>query len=368
MTTSQNVLRGSALILLLSLSFSLFAQKPAERWNEEKAWKWYNDNPWICGFNYIPANSINYTAMWDKTNFSPEVIDRELSLAEGTGFNAVRVVLQFIVWEEDPKYFKDVFATFLSICSKHKMKVIPALFDDCVFGTNIDPSLGKQPEPFEGWYAWAWSPSPGHSIVSDTSTYFRLEKYVKDVIGSFKKESAVLMWDLYNEPADKSLMLVQRVFKWARQVNPSQPLTICIFGIPDLQNAISDNSDIITFHNYSPAGDVEKNIELLKKFKRPIICTEWLNRPLGSTVESVLPLFFRENIGCLHWGLVNGKTQTHLPWGHRPGDGPYNQIWQHDLYTTDLKMYSPYEFELFKSYILKGKARQVPSEKQYFPK
>ena len=134
MTKKQNVLRHSSLILLLLLSLTLYGQKPAERWNSEKAWKWYNDNPWICGFNYIPSSAINYTAMWDKTSFSPETIERELALAEETGFNTVRVVLQFIVWEDDPQYFKDVFATFLSICARHKMKAMPAFFDDCVGG------------------------------------------------------------------------------------------------------------------------------------------------------------------------------------------------------------------------------------------
>jgi len=110
----------SVLILSLLLVNSLHAQKSGEEWSTDKAWKWYNENPWICGFNYIPANAINYTAMWDKTSFSPEVIDRELALAETTGFNAVRVVLQFIVWENDPKYFDDTFGRFLAICYLHK--------------------------------------------------------------------------------------------------------------------------------------------------------------------------------------------------------------------------------------------------------
>jgi len=341
----------------LIISVALFAalnvagQASSSRWEPEKAWKWYNSRPWICGFNYIPANAINYTAMWDKTGFSPETIDRELALAEATGFNTVRVVLQYIVWEDDPQYFKSTFARFLSICTEHKMKVIPALFDDCVFGTNVDPSIGKQPEPFDGWYAWAWSPSPGHTMVSDSTSYFRLGKYVKDVIGSFSRDTAVLAWDLYNEPMGTTLPLVRKIFGWAREINPSQPLTICMLGNSTLQDFISSNSDIITFHNYSPADEVQQNIQELKKFRRPIICTEWLNRPLGSSVESLLPLFFKENIGCLHWGLVNGKTQTNLPWDHRPGDGTYKGIWQHDLYTNDLKMYSPYEFVVFKKYI-----------------
>jgi len=363
MKINQKVLRHCSLLLFLFVVYSLQAQKPGEQWSTDKAWKWNNENPWICGFNYIPANAINYTAMWDKTSFSPEVIDRELALAETTGFNAVRVVLQFIVWENDPKYFDDVFGKFLSICTKHKMKVIPAFFDDCVFGTNVDPSLGKQPEPFEGWYAWAWSPSPGHTMVNDSSTYFRLEKYVKDVIGTFKNDPAILVWDLYNEPRNTTRPLVSKVFKWAREINPSQPLTVCIFGNKELQNTISSNSDVITFHNYSQKEAVEKTIQDLKQYNRPLICTEWLNRPRGSTVESVLPVFAAEKVGCLHWGLVNGKTQTDLPWGHRPGDGPYRRIWQHDLYTTDLQMYSPYELQLFKSYISNSKAKQTSNSK-----
>ncbi len=363
MKCTTKVFWQNIIILILFGVGSGQAQNSDNQWSQDKAWKWYKDNPWICGFNYIPANAINYTAMWDKTSFSPEIIDKELALAETTGFNTLRVVLQFIVWEDDPKYFSEVFGKFLSICTKHKIKVIPALFDDCVFGENVDPSLGKQPEPLEGWYAWAWSPSPGHSMVSDTSTYFRLEKYVKNIIGSFKNDPAILAWDLYNEPTNsglgkKSLPLVQKVFQWARAINPSQPITLAYWnGNLALDKIIFENSDIITFHSYSEKEGVERLIQTLKQYNRPLICSEWLNRPKGSTVESVLPIFFRENIGCLHWGLVNGKTQTHLPWGHRPVDLPYKRIWQHDLYTTDYRIYNPYEIELFKSNILKSKTR-----------
>jgi hypothetical protein len=341
--------------LLLIIAFvvivSVAGQSNHGRWEEGKAWKWYNSRPWICGFNYIPSNAINYTAMWDKTSFSPETIERELSLAETTGFNAVRVVLQYIVWQDDPAYFRDTFTKFLLICRNHGIKVIPALFDDCIFGTNSDPSPGKQPEPFDGWYAWAWSPSPGLSIVSDSTKWKGLENYVNDVIGSNKNNPDILIWDLYNEPADNSLSLVRKVFGWARAANPSQPLTVCVFGSREIQDMVAGNSDVITFHNYLAPEEMEKNINELKKFNRPVICTEWLNRPMGSSVESIIPMLFEKKIGCLHWGLVNGKTQTNLPWGHRPGDGPYRSIWQHDLYTNDLKMYSPYEFVIFRKYI-----------------
>ncbi len=350
------------IVLVTASSFSLQAQK-GKQWTSEKAWEWYNSNEWICGFNYIPSNAINYTAMWDKTSFSPDLIDRELALAASTGFNAVRVVLQFIVWEDNPAYFKDTFTRFLSICSKYKIKVMPAFFDDCVFGTNKDPNLGLQPEPFEGWYAWAWSPSPGHTIGSDTTNLPRLEKYIKDIMKTYKDNPAILLWDMYNEPTNsgmgsKSLPLVRSVFKWAREINPSQPVSIGTWNAnKELNDIIFANSDVITFHSYNPEPNVRKLIQDLRQHNRPLICTEWLNRPRGSTVEGVLPLFASEKVGCLHWGLVNGKTQTDLPWGHRPGDGPYTRIWQHDLYTAEFQMYSPYELQLFKSFIEQSKKK-----------
>jgi len=148
MQFNQKVSHLSSLVFSMLLVFSAVAMERGKKWSTDQAWKWYNETPWICGFNYIPSNAINYTAMWDKTSYSPEVI------------------------------------------------------------------------------------------------------------------------------------------------------------------------------------------------------------------ESVLPVFASENVGCLHWGLVNGKTQTNLPWGHRPGNGSYTRIWQHDLYTTDYKMYSPYELELFKTTISKSKSPQ----------
>jgi len=360
MNKLYSLIRRFVLLLTLASPFMAQAQQTGKQWSTEKAWKWYNSHSWICGFNYIPANAINYTAMWDKTSFSPDVIDKELALAETTGFNALRVVLQFAVWEDDPAWFRETFAKFLAICTKHKIAVMPALFDDCAFGTNIDPSIGRQPEPLEGWYAWAWSPSPGHTMVLDTTTYPRIGKYVKDLIGTFRNDPAILAWDLYNEPStsalpDKSYLLIHKVFAWAREINPSQPLTIAWWdGDPVLDKIIFDHSDIITFHCYAEKEEVEKLTAKLKLENRPLICSEWLNRPLGSTVESVLPFFLKENIGCLHWGLVNGKTQTDLPWGHRPEHLPYKGIWQHDLYSNDYKAYSPYELKLFKTSITKA--------------
>ena len=39
-----------------------------------------------------------------------------------------------------------------------------------------------------------------------------------------------------------------------------------------------------------------------------------MRRASGSRFETHLPFFKEHGIGCYSWGLVNGKTQTHLPW------------------------------------------------------
>lgn len=330
-------------------------------WSAEKAWDWYNRQPWPCGFNYVPANAVSYTEMWMDYCFDPALIDRELALAQGIGFNCARVVLPFVVWENEPEGFKRRLEKFLEICRLRSIRVMPALFDDCAFGPITDPVFGRQPDMVPGLYASGWTPSPGHGMVRDPSTWPRLEKYVKDVIGAFRDDSRLWVWDLYNEPTngvsmggtsaplgDVSLPLAENVFAWAREANPVQPLTVGEWnGNAKLNNLTRQSSDIITFHDYSAPEGLEKHVREIKRLGRPALCTEWLNRGAGSTVAGCLPIFRREGIGAMHWGFVNGRTQTHLNWGHLPGQ-PDPPAWQHDLLRLDYSPYDPVEIDLFK--------------------
>lgn len=342
--------------LIFSFNVISNAQDSTLRWSEQKANDWYKKQPWLCGFNYIPAYAINYTAMWDKTSFDAGTIDKELALAEQSGMNVLRAVLQYAVYADDSAYFLKTLNVFAGICDKHHIKFVPALFDDCSFGITEDPKIGKQPEPLKGWYAWAWSPSPGHSMVVDSTTHSKLEVYVKSVINHFKNDDRILFWDLYNEPTNGGLgtatfPLLKKVIVWARTVNPSQPLSIAIYyNNPRLNEIILANSDIITFHDYENKDVLLQQIKDLKTHHRPVINTEWMNRPGGSTIANNLSVFYDEHVGCMLWGLVNGKTQTDLHWGHRPGDPP-SSIWQHDLYHGDFTPYDANEIATLKKYI-----------------
>jgi hypothetical protein len=94
-----------------------------------------------------------------------------------------------------------------------------------------------------------------------------------------------------------------------------------------------DNSDVITFHSYDDSATVEKLITALERYGRPIICSEYMARPRGSTFQSILPIFARRHIGAINWGFVSGKTQTIYPWDSWNNEYKAEpKVWFHDIF------------------------------------
>ncbi|RYD85426.1 MAG: 1,4-beta-xylanase, partial [Sphingobacteriales bacterium] len=329
-------------------------KEPGKIWSVEKANEWYKTHKWLTGANYIPANAINQLEMWQADTFSPDVIDKELGWAEGLGFNTLRVFLYSKAYKQDPEGFLKRVDQFLTITEKHKITPMFVFFDDC---WNKTSEIGKQPAPKMGIHNSGWLQDPGDPASKEAANFADLEVYVKAVLTRFANDKRILLWDLYNEPTNgglgrTSLPLLRKVFGWARAVNPCQPITVgqWIRNSPALNELIATNSDVVTFHCYDELPKLMAYITELGQAQRPLICTEWLNRSRNSVPETILPYFKQQRIGSLHWGLVNGKTQTHLPWGHRPGD-PEPTVWQHDLYRPDRTPYRPAELDLFRTLI-----------------
>ena len=67
-------------------------------------------------------------------------------------------------------------------------------------------------------------------------------------------------------------------------------------------------------------------------------------------------MFQARRVGCYHWGLAFGRTQTYMPWGSEPGD-PVPALWQHDLFHPDGKPFREKELRLFEELIGKRKVR-----------
>lgn len=342
------------------------AKRPAAhatrgQWTREQAWSWMKSNDWPVGCNYVPSYAINQYEFWQPETFDPQLIDKELGMAEELGFNTVRIYLHEGLWYADKKGFKKRIDRFLEIADSHGIRSIVTFFTN---GGNHDRTftLGPQPGAVPGVHSSNWIPSPGKAVIDDPTKWPALKQYVQDILRTYGDDRRILYWNLCNEPENfkagcdvKEFMPV--VYEWAWEVRPSQPLSSPVWQRPgihgsstklDLLAFVCTHSDIVTFHCYSQPKEVQTMIAMLKRFGRPMICQEYLARNYGNTFETVLPMLKQNGIGAINWGLVNGKCQFHIPWGHKSGD-PEPEVWFHDIFCADGTPYSQAEIDFLQT-------------------
>lgn len=353
----------------------------AYRWPEEKARQWFEKNGWVVGCNYIPSNAINQLEMWQEETFSPALIDKELGWAAGLGFNTARVFLHHLLWEQDLTGFLNRIDLYLDIAYKHGIRTMLVLFDAV---WDPFPRLGKQPEPRHNVHNSGWVQCPGYDVLNDPSRYDDLHDYVHGIVSHFKNDERVLIWDLFNEPdnmnltsykdddysfhkAELSMQLLKKTINWVRVINPVQPITMapwqehwhCDKRVSALDNYMFTHSDIISFHNYENKDHLEERLISMQRYNRPMLCTEYMARPFGSTFQDILPLFRKYNVGAYNWGLVAGKSQTHCPWDS--WDKKYEnepELWFHDIFRTNGEVYRPEEAAFLREFLKEHVAQQ----------
>jgi hypothetical protein len=203
--------------------------------------------------------------------------------------------------------------------------------------------------------------SPGVKVLLDNAAFARLEPYVAGVVGHLRDDPRVEGWDVWNEPenwnpsaygpldmkqgkAEIVLPLLEQAFGWVRAARPSQPVTSGVWlWNPDFSEKLSpvqqfqlEAADIVSFHAYMPLPGTKAAIESLKRHGRPLMCTEYMARPTGSTFEAILPLLKDEGIAAYNWGAVSGRSQTIYPWDS--WQSPYPEepaLWFHDILRPD---------------------------------
>jgi hypothetical protein len=329
------------------------AQQYSSVWSKSKANKWYEGKAWLRGCDFIPSTAINQLEMWQADTFDSSTINKELGYAQGIGLNCMRVFLHHLAWQEDPSGFKQRMSRYLQIANTHHIVTIFVFFDDC---WNENYKAGTQPLPRPGIHNSGWLRDPGALFYKDQTLVDLLERYVKDILTTFKNDKRILMWDLYNEPGNsayknKSLPLLKKVFIWGRQINPSQPLSAGVWDpdLSDLNIFQLSNSDVITYHNYQDERGHQQCIDTLKKYNRPLICTEYMARLRNSTFFNIMPILKARHIGAINWGLVAGKTNTMYAWDTPMPDGTEPKIWFHDIFRTDGTAFDRKETDFIRS-------------------
>ena len=343
--------------LLALLFFCVLAELPAQTvhpaWTKAVAIHWYAGQGWLRGCDFIPSTAINQLEMWQAESFDTVTISRELGYAQGIGLNCMRVFLHHLAWQQDPAGFKNHMNQYLAIADRKNIKTIFVFFDDC---WNESYHAGAQPAPKPGVHNSGWLRDPGKLLYEDPTLMKVLETYVKDVLSSFKNDSRILLWDLYNEPGNsgygnKSMILLQNVFQWSREISPSQPVSAGVWNkdLSDLNRFQLVSSDIITYHNYEPEKAHLEAIDTLRKYGRPLICTEYMARLRNSNFFNIMPMLKKEHVGAINWGLVSGKTNTKYAWDTPMPDGSEPKLWFHDIFRPNGTPYSQQEVDFIRS-------------------
>ena len=375
--------RATLLILFLLLGSAVSAEP---RWSREKASEWYRKTGWLVGCNYGPRTAVNQLEMWQKETWDPASIDQELGWAESLGFNSVRVFLHDLLWTKDRSGFTRRMDEFMKIADRRKIGVMFVLFDSV---WDPHPYWGRQREPTPHLHNSGWVQSPGAEILRNPQRFEQLKGYVQGVIRRYAKDRRVHAWDLWNEPdningnsyrpwevpakGDKVAVYLKKVFDWAKEVNPDQPLTSGVWigewedpaKMKTWERVQVDESDVITYHSYGKMDEQVKRVASLRKYGRPILCTEYMARPMGSTFEAILPYLKEQNVGAYNWGFVAGKTNTIYPWDswQRRYDAE-PPLWFHDIFRGDGRPYIETEVQLIRRITGKARAARLPSPKK----
>ena len=375
---TKPILIVAFIIVIIVVIEDLILLSKDKRWSKERAWQWHKENGWMIGSNFNPSTSINQLEFWQEDTYDQETIERELGWSAELGMNTHRVYLHNLLWDQDSVGFIKRIENYLDISESKGIKTLLVLLDDC---WHPAPKLGKQPDPMPFVHNSWWVQAPGSAILGDSLRHHELKNYIKGIISHFANDNRVIGWDLYNEPGniaptqkghnefaikgDKdiyTLSLIRKAFKWAREVNPSQPLTSSVWktwekdndwsklnNLSDLTKFIISNSDVISFHTYGDINEMKLRVEQLETYNRPIMCTEYLARGQGSTFQAMLPLLKEKQIAAINWGFVAGKTNTIFPWSSWEDDfTAAPDVWHHDIYMPDKTPYDQEEIDFIK--------------------
>lgn len=351
-------------------------------WTKTQANDWYDARPWYVGANFNPSTAGNQLEMWQADTFDPDTIDRELGYAAGIGMNIMRVYLHDLVFHADPDGLFDRMDQYLAIADKHGIATMFVFLDDC---WNDQGALGPQPEPIPGVHNSVWLRCPLYRGVErayyDPAYLGTIREFVVATLERFSNDERVAIWDLYNEPhndgcthfrgpngeylghdgrpmtSKATVAMINCLFDWVAEVDPSQPATVGVFNGDWAKDAVAQvslaRSDVPTFHCYGKPENMRFAIDSVRELApgRPTICTEYMSRGTGSTFENILPILHEQNVGAINWGLVAGRSNTIYPWStvDQPGTVPEPDLWHHDVFRADGSAFDPQEAELIRS-------------------
>jgi endo-1,4-beta-mannosidase len=205
----------------------------------------------IKGVNYYPQ-ATPWNMFGD--DFDIQIIDKDFKMIEEAGLNSIRIFVPYVTFGkatvQDDKLEK--LKNVLDTATKHRLKVIVTLFD------------------FYGNY--------------DVLDWTLNQRHAEKIVEKFKKHTAILAWDVKNEPdLDFATRGKENVIAWLqymiiliKAIDKIHPVTI---GWSSAKSALilEDKVDVVSFHYYDALKNFESTYKTLKnKIKsKPLILQEF---------------------------------------------------------------------------------------------
>ncbi|MBN2296876.1 MAG: cellulase family glycosylhydrolase [Pirellulales bacterium] len=246
----------------------------------------------IYGFNYQPSWGYNGVTVWGE-KFDAKRYRKELTIGKKhfPKMNAVRIWLSWSAYRKNPERAIRQFQQAVDICGDLDLLVMPIIFNRW----HGNPS---------------WDRVKNREILSDFEPTFA--PFIRDLVTPTKGDKRILAWDLCNEPfffhrppgKDETPLPKETreavELKWLtnihRVVKACDPDALICIGNMNGLNHIESTAplqDILTVHFYYPIFKfpykkhppdmkdsglkierVEKTIEIAKRHKKPLLCTE----------------------------------------------------------------------------------------------
>jgi hypothetical protein len=322
------------------------------RWSPSRAFQYMALFGPIKGTNYVPADQFS---VWEDPG--DYYIGRELGWAHDIGLNSVRLWAPGSLFQSGQDRFFSRFDQLLDVLAKRQLTLTPVLSVGSL-GNPKERTAPPSPAPAQAGFRPGVHGSLRRSVPLPPAYRAEwpgrraaVEEFVTATLRRYSGDKRIVCWDLWNEPQIEDRPMVEDMFAFARQADPSQPLTATWQG--------EDLSDVYSFHTYGEPGKPEGPEPGLAPFDeelqravdsgRPLLCTECLARTFGNTFETFLPPFARHKVGWYIWGLCAGSAQHHFPW-RWPVGSPEPKTWFHCVLYPDGTHYREQEIALIKAF------------------
>jgi hypothetical protein len=225
----------------------------------------------------------------------------------------------------DDRVFPDLDLA-LDLAAAHGIRIIPVCFDFPLCGpeaTSDGVRLGGRS---------AWIREPGQWMALET-------RVLKPLFARYGRHSAILAWDLFNEPEWAVLglggrtaslppwLLRSRLRRMARLAHRhgNRPVTVGLAsarGLPLVRGIGLDLFQIHWYDQHDAASPLDRPVARLG-LDRPLLLGEFPTRNSGRSQSEIVDLARRHGYcGALGWSLLAQDASSGMAWSAPPAEGP----------------------------------------------